>query len=70
MQTIFTVYIAMTIYYTIQNIKQSIKNKTIDEDLERKWKQLNDNLYYVKMTILRKEYNKSIKNLNDKDESN
>jgi hypothetical protein len=65
---IFSVYIAMSIYYTIQNIKESIKQKTIDDDINRKWDELNDHLYYIKCTILRKEYAQKRTEYNKKNE--
>jgi len=58
LNTIFSVYIAMTIYYTIQNIKLSIKNKTIEEDLERKWKDLKTNAMFQELNLLRKKFHK------------
>ena len=58
LNTIFSVYIAMTIYYTIQNIKESIKNKTVEEDLERKWKDLKTNAMFQELNLLRKKFHK------------
>lgn len=58
LSTITSVYIGITIYYTIQKIKTSFKNKTVEEDLEHNWKKLKENLYYIKCDLLRKEYKK------------
>lgn len=58
LNVIISVIIGLSIYNTIENIKTSIKNKTIEQDVELKWKKFKEDLYYVKITILRKENKK------------
>jgi hypothetical protein len=48
----------MSIYNFIEKIKLSIKNKTIDEDLQRKIKEFNDSYFWTRMKDLKEKYNK------------
>lgn len=56
--TICSVIIAMSIYNFIEKIKLSIKNKTIDDDINRKIKEFNDSYFWTRMKDLKNKYNK------------
>lgn len=58
LSTIISVIIGVSLYNTIESIKNSIRNKSLDRDIEIKWEKFKKDLYYVKTNILRKEYNR------------
>ena len=56
--TVLAVYVGMSIYFGVERLLKAIKNKTIEDDIDRHWEIMKRECVWFKMEYLRKKNRK------------